>query len=89
MNTSASVMNTIPFAGSLGMALVAFVVAGMIVVAVLVVRETLKNRRAAYLEAMEANPELEAFGFPIAKSSRKRDMSVDTGSILKSEGYSV
>ncbi len=86
MNTSTSVMNTIPFAGALGMA---FVVAGMIVVGGLVVRETLKNRRAAYLEAMEANPELEAFGFPMAKSSRKRDMSVDTGSILKSEGYSV
>lgn len=90
MNTSASVMSTIPFAGPLAIALVTLVIVGMAVVAGFVIRDTLRQRREACLQAMEANPELEAFGFPthaVAKTSRTS--TIDTGAILRSEGYSV
>ena len=88
MNTTATVMNTVPFAGNLAMAAVAFVAAGMIVVAGYVVRDSLRQRREAALVAANANPELEAFGLPmpvVAKTKR----TVDTGAILRAEGFSV
>ena len=88
MNTSASVMNTVPFAGPLAVALVALVVVGMVVVAGFVIRDTLRQRREAHLNAMEAHPELEAFSFP-THAVAKRDSNIDTGAILRSEGYSV
>lgn len=88
MNTSVSVMNTIPFAGPLAISLVALVAVGMVVVAGFVIRDTLRQRREAHLNAMEANPELEAFGFP-THAVAKRKSNVNTGDILRSEGFSV
>ena len=88
MNTSASVMNTVPFAGPLAVALVALVVVGMVVVAGFVIRDTLRQRRESHLNAMDAHPELEAFGFPTHAVAKSKS-TIDTGAILRSEGYSV
>ncbi len=89
MNTSVSIMTSVPFSGTVMTATFVTVCAVMACIAVFAVMTSLKERRAAHLEMANANPELEAFGLPMAKSSRKRDMIIDTGAILKSEGYSV
>ena len=88
MNTTATVMNTVPVAGNLAMAAVAFVAAGMIVVAGYVVRDALRQRRDAALVAANANPELEAFGLPMPVVAKTKK-TVDTGAILRAEGFSV
>jgi hypothetical protein len=88
MNTSASVMNTVPFSGPLAISMIALVAVGSVVVAGFVIRDTLRQRREAHLKAMEAHPELEAFGFPTHAVAKSKS-TIDTGSILRSEGYSV
>lgn len=89
MNTSAFIMTSVPFTGIVMTATLVSVCAIMACVAVLAIATSLKERRATQLEMANANPELEAFGLPMAKTSRKRDVAIDTGAILKSEGYSV
>ncbi len=74
MILSATVMTQVPFPVSLAIFLVAFIVIGSLVVAGFVVRDSLKNRQTAYLDSIEANPELELF--TLTNSVQKKEMNM-------------
>ncbi len=89
MNVSTSLMTSVPFSGTAMTATLVVVCVTMACIAAYAVMTSLKERRAAQLEMANANPELEAFGLPMPVAARKRNMSVDTGATLKSEGFAV
>jgi hypothetical protein len=89
MNISASVMNSIPFSGSLTMFAVAFIASGSFIIAGYVFKDSMRQRRANHLQAAEAHPELEAFGIPMTRVKTQTNKNIDTGAILRREGFQV
>ncbi len=88
MNISASIMTTLPVSTTTMTIAFLTVSAMMFLVAGTAVKNAMQERRAVKLNAAQANPELEAFGFPMPSQS-KQDKGINMGAILKSKGYSV
>ena len=89
MDMNAQIMNTVPFA-SIAPLVVALVALGIVAIAVKVVQVEMANRREAHLQAMDSNPELIALGMPVPELDNARAANrVDTGAILREEGFAV
>jgi len=89
MNTSSNVMTVIPFAGNLTIALVAFISIGVAIIAGFVIKDQQSQSRENILQSANENMELEAFGLPIKIQSERKSTAIDTGAILKNEGFQV
>ena len=83
MNISVSIMDTIPFSGTLAITSVIFIIIGFAIVAGYIIVDFFQKRIEKQV-ILNKNPELEVFGTPNSDI-----LKVNTGSILKSEGFSV